>query len=207
MSLEMDLIAAQNALVAMNLRKAIKDEAAKRASIVPSALLRKAGVPMVSDSEFVKVRRPHKVHNKTLGKFRVIDDDGHQYGEHDNEADADAQLAALLRKGDSPGHEFHGNQYTGGSGKDDNSSTQPAFQNPADAKAYHQKAAAAHVVQTERAVVAGNREKAAAHTAAAKAHLDAKNWVHPGKSMGEQSSHYDTHAQIAHSKGFKAWNT
>ena len=97
MSIELDLVAANNALVATNVQKAIKDEAAKRQSIVPAALLRKGDVPVVSDTEFAKIHRPHKVHNRTTGKWRVVDDDGHQYGEHDSEAEADAQLAALYQ--------------------------------------------------------------------------------------------------------------
>ena len=40
-----------------------------------------------------KIHRPHKV--KQDGKWKVVDSDGHVYGTHDAESDADKQLAAL----------------------------------------------------------------------------------------------------------------
>lgn len=244
--MEMDLNAANNALVEMNLQKAIKDAAATRQSIVPAALLRKGDVPghefhgnqyagggggtkeenekknLHAPGDHVSyqykgklvetvVRSAHtdpvtgsrlyhmengqniwsdnldskgrwtadpprlpklnaagslsKIHNKTTGRWRVIDYDGHQHGEHGSEAEADAQLAAL-GKGDVAGHEFHGNQYSAGSLSDKAN----ALSEKATTVRTHSVAAVAHYDAADAHAALGNKDKAKEHTAKAKAH-------------------------------------
>lgn len=53
----------------------------------------KRGRGQLAKSELRKINHPHKVIEG--GKVKVVDDDGHVYGTHDTEGEADQQLAAL----------------------------------------------------------------------------------------------------------------
>ena len=52
-----------------------------------------------------KVHNPHKVKTKG-GKVKVVDDDGHVYGTHNSEKDADKQVAALHAARENAGKTF-----------------------------------------------------------------------------------------------------
>ena len=86
-----------NALVANNVRAAIKKALSNGEELVPALFKRiTADIAVIKAGPAInKIHRPHKVHNKSTGEWRVEDDDGHVYGKFKSEGEADKQLAAL----------------------------------------------------------------------------------------------------------------
>jgi hypothetical protein len=94
-----------------------------------------------------------------------------------NEA-TDAQLLAALANGDYPGHEFHGNQFTGGEAHGaHNEASRKAHVASAEAnsKGGHEAAAAAHLKAADAQDKAGNGEVAEMHRKMAQYHQGRAN--------------------------------
>jgi hypothetical protein len=126
----------------------------------------------------------HKIHSPKVqqrgGKWVVYDTDGHVYGRHPSKGEAEAQLRALyankdddmsdLTKGDVPGHEFHGNQYTG-SGGDKEYAAESDRRTAAEKASAHASA----MSQTANARKPNEADRVDIHAQAAKAHYEAFN--------------------------------
>lgn len=90
-----------------------------------------------------------------------------------------------MKFGDLPGHEFHGNQYTGGAG----GSKEHTVNNASDQVKHHDKMAVKHNRLSEAASRLGNTVDAQSHRAAALAHQQASQLY--GESIGWGASKTD----------------